>query len=528
MKKKGLLAIILLIMLVSAAGWFFVIYAGTRGDNNSSLNIYFNPKMRRFVEIVDIINESYYRDINEDELIESAIEGMLKKLDPHSVYIFENNELQNFNMTTTGEFGGIGFRVGVREEQITVIAPIENTPASRKGIKAGDIILMIDSVSTEGMDIDEAVSLMRGEPGTEVSLKIDRLGNEIVFDIVREIINIKSIPYYGMIDDSIGYIKVVQFSEHLNSEFNEAMDYLFINKKAKKIILDLRSNPGGLLNEAILMSDYFLPRGVNIVSTKSRNNSMEMSFKAQKPVYQGFFPLVVLVDNGSASASEIVAGAVQDWDRGIIIGDTTYGKGSVQSVYDFSKYSQGEEGILKFTTARYFTPSGRSIDRELIKYEHSTSDTHTYFSLGGMERKLPGSGGIIPDLIYQERYLSDMEIDIIRKQLIFGFAVEYLAENTMKADDIMDFPDFVYNRFLSYIADNGIDTEKLLADTLAADYTRKQIQYEFARQVGGDELFYRIYLKSDNLVSKAAKMLIDADDSEDLFEMVSDMEEREE
>lgn len=525
MKKKGLLAIVLMIMLVSAAGWFFVIYAGNRGDNNSSLNIYFNPKMRRFVEILDIVNESYYRDINEDELIESAIEGMLKKLDPHSIYIFENNDLQNFNMTTTGEFGGIGFRVGIRDEQVTVIAPIENTPASRKGIKAGDIILKIDTISTEGMDIDQAVSLMRGEPGTEVSLIVDRLGNEIKFDIVREIINIKSIPYYGMISDSIGYIKVVQFSENLDSEFRTAMDELFIDKKAKKIILDLRNNPGGLLNEAITMSDYFLPRGVNIVSTKSRNNSMEMSFKAQKPVYQGFFPLIVLVDNGSASASEIVAGAVQDWDRGVILGDTTYGKGSVQSVYDFSKYSQGEEGILKFTTARYFTPSGRSIDRELIKYEHADADTNIYRSLGGFDRILPGSGGIIPDYIYQERYLSDIEIDLIRKQLFFGFAVEYLSEHKMNNDMVINFPQSVFDDFMQYLSENGIDIEALQTDSLAADYTRKQIQYEFARQIGGDELFYTVYLNNDNLVSKAVNMLKETENSEALIEMVSDKAE---
>ncbi|MCK4524435.1 PDZ domain-containing protein, partial [candidate division WOR-3 bacterium] len=224
MKKKVLLTTLVMVMMISAIGWFFVVYAGTRNDSNSSLNIFFNPKMRRFVEILNIVEESYYRDISEDELIEAALQGMLKKLDPHSVYIFKENDLQNFKMTTKGEFGGIGFRVGIRDEKITVISPIENTPASRIGIKAGDIIFQIDTIKTEGMDIDQAVSFMRGKPGTEVVLKIYRFGTEIEYTITREIINIKSIPYYGMLNDSVGYIKVVQFSEHLNKEFNDAME----------------------------------------------------------------------------------------------------------------------------------------------------------------------------------------------------------------------------------------------------------------------------------------------------------------
>ena len=264
------------------------------------------------------------------------------------------------------------------------------------------------------------------------------------------------------------------------------------------------------------MSDYFLPRGVNIVSTKSRNNAMEMSFKAQKPVYHGFFPLIVLVDNGSASASEIVAGAIQDWDRGIILGDSTYGKGSVQSVYDFSKYSQGEEGILKFTTARYFTPSGRSIDRELINYEHSEPDTVEYKSLGGLSRILAGSGGIIPDIVSQDRYLTPIEIDLIRKQVFFGFAAEFLSTRTLSENEVIDLSDEIYLQFFAYIDKNGINSDSLKSNEKSLDYAKKQVQYEFARQVGGDNLFYKIYLQNDNTVNMATSLMKGINNSENL------------
>ncbi len=527
MKKKILLTTLVMVMMISAIGWFFVVYAGTKNDTNSSLNIFFNPKMRRFVEILNIVEESYYRDISEDELIEAALQGMLKKLDPHSVYIFKENDLQNFNMTTKGEFGGIGFRVGIRDERITVISPIENTPASRIGIRAGDIIFQIDTMKTEGMDIDQAVSYMRGKPGTEVVLKIYRFGTEIEYKITREIINIKSIPYYGMLNDSVGYIKVVQFSEHLNKEFNNAMEDLFIKHNAQKLVLDLRQNPGGLLNEAITMSDYFLPRGVNIVSTKSKNSSMEMSFKAQKPVYKGFYPLVVLVDNGSASASEIVAGAIQDWDRGVILGDTTYGKGSVQSVYDFGKYSKGDEGILKFTTARYFTPSGRSIDIELMKYEHSNPDTVIYLSLGGLERTLKGSGGIVPDWLYQERYLTETEIELLRKQVVFGFVAEYLSKNTISENTVKNLTEKIYNEFFEYIKKNDIDTQKIMDDEETMKYVKTQLTREFARQVGGNKLFYEVYLKGDNVINKSLDVLKGVSNTEDMFKKVGEFNNNE-
>ncbi|MDI6700034.1 MAG: S41 family peptidase [bacterium] len=516
MKKNIILTLLMVSMTLSVIGWFVVAY-GQDNKNTTSLNIFFNPEMRKFVQILQLLKDSYYREVSDSELLDEAINGMLKTLDPHSVYIYKEKDLQNFYTQTTGTFGGIGFRVGVKDGFITVISPIENTPASRAGIRAGDIIVMIDTISTDGMDIDMAVSLMRGEPGTKVKLKINRYGTLIDFDIIREIIKIKSIPYYGMIDDSVGYIKLTQFTENVENEFYQRVRELFEKRGAKKLIVDLRQNPGGLLNSAISISDIFLPKGAQIVSTRSKNPAMDYVFKATNPIYKGFFPLIVLVDDGSASASEIVAGALQDWDRALIFGDTTYGKGSVQSVIDFSKNNKKDKGILKFTTARYFTPSGRSIDRELIKYEKSEKDSSKYYTLGELNREVYGGGGIIPDFVYQERLLTKVEIDILTKQALMEFVSKYLSKNKVDKNFVLNFDKKIFNEYLSFLVGKGIDIEEIKKDTTVLKNVEDQLLYEFAREVGGEDLFYRVFLRKDFLVNKSLEFLKGSKDINDMF-----------
>ncbi|PIP14498.1 MAG: hypothetical protein COX48_00475 [bacterium (Candidatus Stahlbacteria) CG23_combo_of_CG06-09_8_20_14_all_34_7] len=506
MKKQIVILLLILIMTISAIGWFLVVY-GANEKNNASVNIFFNPEMRKFVQTLNLLKESYYREISDSELIDQAINGMLRTLDPHSVYIYDKKEIDLFSSQTTGEFGGIGFRVGSKDGAITVISPIENTPASRVGIRAGDIIMMIDSISTEKMDVDEAVSKMRGQPGTKVILTINRFGSIIDYNITRDIIKIKSIPYYGMVDDSTGYIKLVQFTDNIDREFKIALDVLFREKNAKKLILDIRQNPGGLLPQAISISNFFLPKGADIVSTKSKNKAMEMVFKATQPMYNGFFPLVVLVDDGSASASEIVAGSVQDWDRAIILGDTTFGKGSVQSVIDFSKQNKEDIGILKFTTARYFTPSGRSIDKELISYEKKDKDTTKYWSLGELKRELVGGGGIIPDYIHQERYLTKDEIELYKQQALMTFVASYLSKNKIDKKFVSTLPESVINQYFDYLIGLNIKTESIITDSIIYKDNVSQLKYEFARQVGGDDLFYSLFVRNDGLVQKAVALL---------------------
>ncbi len=516
MKKKIILTILVISILFSFVGWFLVLY-GNNDNTKNSVNIFFNPEMKKFVQTIQLLKDSYYREVSDSELIDEAINGMLKTLDPHSVYIYRENDLQNFYTQTKGSFGGIGFRVGLKDGFITVISPIENTPASRVGIRAGDIIVQIDTISTEGMDVDKAVSLMRGEPGTKVKLKVNRYGNLIDFDIIREIITIKSIPFYGMVDDSIGYIKLTQFTENVENEFFSSVKDLFEKKGAKKLILDLRQNPGGLLNSAIAISDIFLPKGADIVSTRSKNKSMNYVFKAITPIYKGFFPIIVLVDDGSASASEIVAGALQDWDRALVMGDTTYGKGSVQSVIDFSKNDKNDRGILKFTTARYFTPSGRSIDRELIKFEKTVKDTTKYYSLGELNRELYGGGGIIPDFIYQERFISKIEMEIYSKQATMEFVSKYLAKNNGKENLVKNFDEKIYNEYLNFLKKKEINIENLKDDSIIFNSVRDQLIYEFSRQIGGEKLFYTVFLKNDYLTKKAVTILSGSKDIKDMF-----------
>lgn len=506
MKKKLVILLLVMIMAIAAVGWFFALYGGDN-KNEQSMNIFFNPEMRKFVQIMQILHESYYRETSEAELIDEAINGMLKTLDPHSVYIYKNQDVKNFTMQTTGEFGGIGFRVGSKDGKIMVISPIENTPASRAGIRAGDIILKIDTVNTSDMNLDDAVSLMRGDPGTPVSLKIDRFGTMIDFNFKREMIKIKSIPYYGMVDDSTGYIKLTQFTDNIDVEFKAALDNLFKKQHAKKLVLDLRQNPGGLLPQAITISNFFIPKGLLIVSTGSKNSNMDMQFNATKPMYEGYFPLVVLVDDGSASASEIVAGAVQDWDRGIIMGDTTYGKGSVQSVIDFSRVNKNDSGIFKYTSARYFTPSGRSIDKELISYEKNQKDTSSYYSLSELHRNLPGGGGIIPDYVRQERYLVPAEIDIIRKQATFTYAADYLSKHKLKDAEILNLKKDIIDGYFKYLSDQSINIDTIIADSSLYSDNVKTLQFELARQTGGESLYYKLFVSTDALIAKAAGLM---------------------
>ncbi|MDD3803775.1 MAG: S41 family peptidase [bacterium] len=519
MKKQIIILLLVLIMTISAIGWFMVVY-GADDKNSQSVNIFFNPEMRKFVQTLNLLKESYYREVSDSQLIDEAINGMLKTLDPHSVYIYDENDIDIFSSQTTGEFGGIGFRVGSKDGAITVISPIENTPASKIGIRAGDIIIMIDSVSTEKMDVDEAVSKMRGAPGTNVKLTINRFGSVIDYDITRAVIKIKSIPYYGMVDDSTGYIKLVQFTDGIDKEFRTALDFLFKEKKAKKLILDLRQNPGGLLPQAISISNFFLPKGADIVSTKSKNKTMEMVFRATQPMYNGFFPLIVLVDDGSASASEIVAGAVQDWDRAIIMGDTTFGKGSVQSVIDFSKQNKQEKGILKFTTARYFTPSGRSIDKELIAFEKSGKDSSSYYSLGELKRNLLGGGGIIPDYVYQERFLKPSEIEVYRKQALITFVAEHLSKNKSEKKALTQVNSKVIDSYFEYLNNIGINAGEITSDSILLKDNISQLKYEFARQLGGDNLYYSEFVKNDALIQKAAELLKNSENVTSIHEKI--------
>ena len=309
-----------------------------------------------FGEAFEKIKNNYVEDVTVKELIESAIEGMLTSLDPHSTYL-NTEELDELRVQTKGEFGGLGIEVTLENGVVKVISPIDDTPASKAGIMAGDMITHLDDEPVLGMTLSEAVSLMRGKVGSKIKLKVVRNENEnLDIEIVRAIIELKSVK--SRIENEIGYIRVSSFNQRVDDEIKKAI------KKFKSgddqligYILDLRNNPGGLLDQAISVTDIFLEKG-EIVSTRGRNDSDTNRYTAVKSDLTDGLPLVVLINQGSASASEIVAGALQDHKRAIIMGTKSFGKGSVQTILP-----SGENVAIKLTTAKYYTPSGKSIQQ---------------------------------------------------------------------------------------------------------------------------------------------------------------------
>ena len=325
--------------------------------------------LQAFAEIFGRIKKDYVEAVDDKSLIESAIRGMLSGLDPHSSYL-SAEEFKDLKVGTTGEFGGLGIEVGLEDGFIKVIAPIDDTPAERAGIKAGDLIIRLDDQSVKGMSLEEAVNLMRGKPGTEITLSIVREEEEkpIKVTLTRDVIKVASVKG-RLLEDVFGYVRISQFQARTSEDLLETVTRLKeeADPELKGLVLDLRNNPGGVLNGAVAVSDAFLTDGV-IVYTKGRDDASRLDFSAAPDDLLEGAPMVVLVNEGSASASEIVAGALQDHRRAVIMGSRTFGKGSVQTIIQLNT-----QAAIKLTTARYFTPSGRSIQAEGIDPDISLS-----------------------------------------------------------------------------------------------------------------------------------------------------------
>ena len=321
--------------------------------NSAENDIY--KKIDLFGEVLEKINKEYVDEINQSESMDSAINGLLQSLDPYSAYMSPEifNEMQT---ETSGEFGGLGIEVSMESGVVKVISPIDDTPASRAGIKAGDYIVKINDVQVQGKSLSEAVDLMRGPVGSGIELTIRRRGERkaLIFNVVREIIQIQSVKA-DILDKSIGYLRLTSFNENSGKQIEREIKKLEKNKDVKSYILDLRNNPGGLLSQAIKISDFFLDNG-EIVSTKSRKPSENRKWFAKKGDLTNGKVLIVLINYGSASASEIVAGALKDHKRAILLGENSYGKGSVQSIIPLKN-----DGAIRLTVAKYYLPSGKSI-----------------------------------------------------------------------------------------------------------------------------------------------------------------------
>ncbi len=535
---------------------------------SAGTNIY--KQMKLMNKVLTVIYSDYVDPIDYRKLIKGAIDGMTSTLDPHTVF-YTPKQYKELQVDTRGKFGGLGIQIGIRDNWLTVIAPIEGTPAYRAGIRAGDRIIKIEGKSTKGITIEEAVSKLRGEPGTPVTITIQREGEPEPFDvtIIRDIIEIKPVPYYGMTKEGVGYIRLTQFSELAGDEVKKALKELKA-QGAKGIILDLRSNPGGLLSQAVEVAGQFLHKNSLVVFTKGRSiyQSREYYTDTEGEYPEG--PLVVLVDGGSASASEIVSGAIQDHDRGVILGMKTFGKGLVQSIRPLD-----EGTALKITTAKYYIPSGRCIQKEyylhnpkcaiitdtlhwnpdtLDPWDFSTTpaDTDTteeekpvYYTKNG--RKVYGGGGITPDVEFEPPKLNKLEIDLLRKGLFFEFAVHYLADHRkeFKSPDfevsdqlLQEFRKFIKEKNFEYKSRIDIlldqidsvaqedtiteETRKILdqlreqmkkEDELdferSKDFIKRQIKREIIQAIWGEKERYRVVdVPTDPTIQKAISLIL--------------------
>jgi len=412
-----------------------------------------------FVTLFRELNLYYVDDTDPEELIESGIEGMLGSLDPYTTFIPES-DMDDFKFMTTGQYGGIGALIRKAGEYTMISEPYEGFPAHKSGLRAGDTIISINGISTRKMDISDVSELLKGTPNTSLELSIRRIGSEKAKDIeiVRERISINNVPFYGMLDEETGYIRLSNFTKDAAREVKKAVMDLK-DQNARALILDLRSNPGGLLMESVGVSNLFVKKGQEIVSTRGKIKKDDNVYITTSQPVDTNIPLVVLVDRRSASASEIVAGAMQDLDRAVIIGRRTFGKGLVQRTRPLSYNTQ-----LKVTTAKYYIPSGRCI--QALDYTHRNEDGSVGYipdSLISEFKTLNGrtvydGGGIRPDITVEEDKPGNLTINLYANNMFFDYATVYSARHdSIPSPEKYTVTDALYDDFKEYISDQEFD-----------------------------------------------------------------------
>ncbi|MFQ5498614.1 MAG: S41 family peptidase [Candidatus Zixiibacteriota bacterium] len=502
------------------------------------------------------IRNQYMEEVDTEEIIKAGIVGMLSNLDRFSV-LMEKSSYDALMESTHGKYEGLGMQIDARDNHIVIVAPIEGTPAFRRGLRAGDVIWEISGKPTEGMKSSDASKLMRGKAGTSIKLLIKRAGipDPIEFEVERAVIELKSVNYFGVVPGTdIGYVRLSRFAEESSHELRQAIGEL--NEKGiSSLIFDLRSNGGGLLDQAKETGELFLEDGQEIVYTRGKYSDTERHYRSERPqLLSSNKPLVILVDGGTASASEIVAGAVQDWDRGLIVGSPTYGKGLVQQIFPIS--SDGTMA-LKLTTAKYYVPSGRCIQKpekqskkpadhptadEVSADSLTVSDKEIFYTNGG--RIVYGGGGIVPDVTVEGDMWKPIEINLERKSMFFDYAISYVAEHPNVAPDleitdsiVEDFRAFVVTKEFDYKTSLQVALEKLqetvskeeqddmfketldrLESLIAEDkkqdfdkslrYIKRTIKREIVAAVAGERGVYEeLALKTDKFILKAIEIL---------------------
>lgn len=442
-------------IIIVIAGLGF--YSFNQDDKNFELA----KNLEIYYSLFRELNMFYVDEVNPEKLVKTSIDEMLKSLDPYTNFISED-QMEDFRFMTTGEYAGIGALIGNQNGKIVISEPYEGFPAQKFGLKAGDIILEVEGKSTENMSTEDVSNLLKGPAKRPVKIKLQRPGEKKPYevDVIREKISIESVPYYGMIENNVAYIRLSNFTANCSEEVKKAYQELKKNNPGA-LVLDMRSNPGGLLQEAVKIVNMFVPRGSEIVSTRGKVKQWDKAYKATNTPLDTTIRIAVLTNSSSASASEIVAGAIQDLDRGLVIGSRTFGKGLVQTTRDLSYNTK-----LKVTTAKYYIPSGRCI--QALDYSNRNEDGsvgHVPDSLISEFKTIKGrivfdGGGIIPDIVVEPEQLSNLSAALLTNFMIFDFATKFSNENeSIASPDEFNISGNIYGQFAQFLKDNNFEYE---------------------------------------------------------------------
>ena len=435
--------IIVAILSISGIGLF----SYTANPSSNFFEIAKNIEI--FTNVYKEINTYYVDDVEPAALMRTGVDAMLQSLDPYTNFISES-EIEGYKFMTTGKYGGIGASIRKVDDYVIIAEPYEGFPAHKFGMLAGDVILEVEGQSAKGKNTDEVSEILKGTPGTNVNILVQRPGVEksMKFTLVREEIQIDNVPYYGMVNDAIGYITLTTFTENAGDNVAKALEELKKNNNLKGIIFDLRGNGGGLLREAVNVTNVFVEKGLTTVTTKSKVAEWDKEYKTLNNPTDKNIPLAILVDGGSASASEIVSGAIQDFDRGVLLGERTYGKGLVQNTKDV-----GYNSKVKMRISKYYIPSGRCIQG--VNYEGGEAkkivdSLKTEFkTING--RKVYDGGGVNPDIKIEKEAYEEITISLLRENLIFDYVTQWVLKNPKpESIELISYSDNDFNDFLNY------------------------------------------------------------------------------
>lgn len=491
--KKNAIVVVLTLVI---SGFVFM---GLNNTDNKNFEIAKNLDI--YYTLFRELNTFYVDEVDPGKLVKTSIDEMLESLDPYTTYIPES-DIEDFRFMTTGEYGGIGALISKHNDDIVVSDPYEGFPAHKGGLKAGDIFLEVGGKSVKNLNTEDVSNLLKGAAGQTVKIKVQRYGEKkpITFDIIREKISIDPVSYYGMLDEKTGYIRLSNFTKDCGEKVKKALLELREVNGAEKLVLDLRGNPGGLLIESVNIANLFVGKDQEVVSTKGKVLQWDKTYKTTGNPVDTIMPLAVLVNRGSASASEIVSGTIQDLDRGVVLGSRTFGKGLVQTTRDLSYNAK-----LKVTTAKYYTPSGRCI--QALDYSHRNEDGsvgHVPDSLISEFKTRNGrivydGGGVRPDIEVENENISNLSIKLIQQFKIFDFATHFASENKAIAEpEDFEISDEIYNNFISFVEDSSFK------------YTsRTQQMLEDLRKKAEEEKYYE--LASEQFDALENKLTLDLD-----------------